>query len=172
MRCAKRSVYRRQMTVATAARILESYADPTRLPASEPLRLAKLLALDVATRSHVQLARQISVGLRPGAESTLVWVLGRKQVIGPVIPEATLRRARKAGRPLSKQASERLYGIYRVFDAVGRAYHGDAEAMRNFLKSPHALLEGETPLDLAGTGSAGANAVVDLVRRAEAGVAL
>jgi len=135
--------------------------------------LAKLLALDEPTaRSHVQLARQVSVGLRPGAEDTLVSVLGRKHVIGPVIPEATLRRARKAGRPLSKQASERLYGIYRVFDAVGRAYQGDAEAIRNFLNRPHPLLEGETPLDLAGTGSAGAEAVVELVRRAEAGVAL
>ncbi len=161
------------MTTALAEEILESYTDPARLPASETRRLARLLALDdPATRSHVQLARQVSVGLRPGAESTLVGVLGRKQVIGPVIPEATLRRARKAGRPLSKLASERLYGICRVFDAVGCAYHGDAEAIRHFLNCPHPLLEGETPLDLAGTGSAGADAVVDLVRRAEAGVAL
>ena len=38
-------------------------------------------------------------------------------------------------------------------------------------RRPHPLLEGETPFDLARSSSAGAEAVLNLVRRAEAGIA-
>lgn len=100
------------MTTVLAEKILESYADPARLPASEPRRLAKLLALDEPTaRSHVQLARQVSVGLRPGAESTLVWVLGRKHV-------------HRAGDPRSN-ASPSSQGWPAAFEA------GEREALRD-----------------------------------------
>lgn len=78
-------------------------------------------------------------------------------------------QARKA---LSRQLSERLYEVGRVVDAVSRAYHGDRAAIEAFLNRPHPLLEGETPFDMARSNSAGAEAVLNLIRRAEAGVAL
>ena len=155
---------------STALRV---YADPTGMPASEASRVAMLLAIDEADMlSDVHLARIVSGGLLPASAIALAEVLGRSRVVGPVVPEATLRRVRKAGKARSRQLSERLYEVGRVVDAVSRAYHGDPDAIDAFLNRPHPLLEGETPFDLARSSSAGTEAVLNLIRRAEAGVAL
>ena len=151
---------------------LQTYANPSDMPASEATRVARLLAIDEPNmQSDVQLARRISGGLLPQAALALAEVLGRSRVVGPVVPEATLRRARKAKKPLSRELSERLYEIGRVVDAVSSAYRGDWEAIDKFLNRAHPLLEGETPFDMARSSSAGADAVLNLIRRAEAGVA-
>ena len=143
------------------------------MPASEASRVAMLLAIDEADMlSDVQLARIVSGGLLPASAIALAAVLRRSRVVGPVVPEATLRRVRKARKALSRQLSERLYEVGRVVDAVSRAYHGDPDAIDAFLNRPHPLLEGETPFDMARSSSAGAEAVLNLIRRAEAGVAL
>ena len=152
---------------------LQAYADPTEVPASEASRVAMLLAIDEADiLSDVQLARIVSGGLLPASAIALAEVLGRGRVVGPVVPEATLRRVRKAGKALSRQLSERLYEVGRVVDAVSRAYHGDRDAIEAFLNRPHPLLDGETPFDMARSSSAGTEAVLNLIRRAEAGTAL
>lgn len=151
---------------------LQAYADPADMPASEAARVARLLAMDRPDLlSDVQLARRVSEGLAPRAAVALAEVLGRKRVVGPVVPEATLRRVRKAGKALSRELSERLYEVGRVVDAVSRAYHGDREAIDTFLNRPHPMLEGETPFDMARSSSAGTEAVLNLIRRAEAGIA-
>ena len=54
---------------------------------------------------------------------------------------------------------------------VDRAYRGDRTATDAFLNRPHPLLDGETPLDVARSSSAGADAVLNLILRAEAGMA-
>ena len=152
---------------------LQAYADPTDMPASEAARIARLLAIDgPGVQSDVQLAQRISGGLLPRAVAALAEAIGRSRVVGPVVPEATLRRVRKAGKPLSRELSERLYEMGRVVDAVGRAYHGDREAIDTFLHRPHPLLEGETPFDMARSSSAGTEAVLNLIHRAEAGMVL
>ena len=151
---------------------LQAYADPIDMPASEAVRVARLLAIDRPDLlSDVQLARRVSDGLLPRAAVALAQILGRNRVVGPVIPEATLRRVRKAGKPLSRELSERLYEVGRVVDAVSRVFHGDREAIVAFLNRPHPLLEGETPFDMARSSSAGTEAVLNLIRRAEAGIA-
>ena len=151
---------------------LQAYADPINMPASEAVRVARLLAIDRPDLlSDVQLARRVSDGLLPRAAVALAQILGRNRVVGPVIPEATLRRVRKAGKPLSRELSERLYEVGRVVDAVSRVFHGDREAIVAFLNRPHPLLEGETPFDMARSSSAGTEAVLNLIRRAEAGIA-
>ena len=151
---------------------LQAYADPTEMPASEAVWVARLLAIDgPGILTDVQLARRVSGGLLPRAAVALAEVLGRSRVVGPVVPEATLRRARKAGKPLSRELSERLYEVGRIVDAVSCAYHGDRDAIDTFLHRSHPLLEGETPFDMARSGSAGAEAVLNLIHRAEAGTA-
>ena len=152
---------------------LQAYADPAEMPASEATRVAMLLAIDEPDiRSDVQLARLVAGGLLPASAIALAEVLGQRRVVGPVIPEATLRRVRRARTVLSRQHSERLYEVGRVVDAVSRAYHGDRDAIEAFLSRPHPLLEGDTPFDMARSSSAGAEAVLNLIRRAEAGVAV
>ena len=152
---------------------LQAYAEPADMPASAAVRIARLLAIDgPGVQSDVQLAQRISGGLLPRAATALAEAIGRSRVVGPVVPEATLRRVRKAGKPLSRELSERLYEVGRVVDALGRAYHGDRGAIDTFLHRPHPLLEGETPFDMARSSSAGTEAVLNLIRRAEAGMAL
>ena len=99
----------------------------------------------------------------------LIDVLGRKNVVGPVVPEATLRRARNAGKPLSREMSERLYELSRVVDLLSRVYHGDREGIEAYLTARHPLLDCQRPLDVACSSSAGARAVLEEIRRAQYG---
>ena len=109
-----------------------------KMPASEVVRVARLLAIDGSDLlSDVQLARRVSDGLLPRAAMALAEALGRTRVVGPVVPEATLRRVRKSGRSLSRELSERLYEVGRVVDVVSRACRGDREAIDTFLDRPH-----------------------------------
>lgn len=143
------------------------------VPESELTRVARLLDLDEPdTLNDVQFARRVSRGFSARSVTALATVVGTKRVVGPVVPEATLRRARKANKRLSREISERLYEVGRVVDAVSCAYHGDRDAIEEFLNRPHPLLDGETPFDMARSNSAGAEAVLNLIRRAEAGVAV
>lgn len=153
--------------------LIETYARPDALPRSEPARLAQLLALAVPDDfDEVALAERVGEGLPVSCVAALAGILGRPRVVGPVVPEATLRRLRKSRKPLPREHSERVYELSRVLDAVGRAYRGDPELIEAFLSRPHPLLDGHTPYDLARSSSAGADAVLSLLERARAGVAL
>ena len=141
--------------------------------ASETARIARLLAIaDPDSCSDVSLAQSIAGGLRPAAVTAMAQAFGgnRRRIVGPIVPEATFRRAQKAGK-LSREHSERLYEIGRVVVATAWAYRGDLDRIEAFMTRPHPLLAGETPFDMARSSSAGADAVLNLVRRAEAGVA-
>ncbi len=146
---------------------------PAETTANEATRIARLLAIgEPDGLSEVDLARRVSNGLPPQSALGLSEVLGKKRVVGSIIPEASLRRARNSNRPLSRELSERLFEIGRVVDALRLAYRGNQQAVDGFLHRPHVLLEGDTPFDMATSSSAGAQAVLNLIRRAEAGVAV
>ena len=81
-----------------------------------------------------------------------------------------MRPMKKSLKPLPQKHSEHTCELGRVIDAVAQAYHGDAARMDRFLNRPHPLLESATPFDMARSSSAGAHAVLNLVRRAVAGV--
>ena len=152
---------------------LEAYADPTCVPATEPRRLARLLDLD--EREHIDevtFARRVAAGLPLSAVAALGGLLGRARIEGRVVSEATVHRHRKSGKALSRNHSERVYGLVRVLDVVAGAFHGDVARIDDFLNRPHPLLDGEAPLEMAISSSAGADAVLNLVRRAQAGVAV
>jgi len=141
---------------------------------SEPVRVAGLMKLrQPESFDALLLADKISAGLPVGAATHLgrsLEVLGHN-TIHEIIPEATLRRAEKKKR-LSKDSSEKLYDIARVLDQTARMFQGDAEEAARFLRRPHPLLDGRTPFDVAKSSTAGADAVLDLLRRADAGVAI
>ncbi len=152
---------------------LDIYSSPETLPSNDAARVGRLLGFKTtAPMGDVELADKVSNGLRPSAAQALGKVIGKSHVVGPLIPEATLRRAMKAGKSLSREMSERLYEVSRVVDAISRSFHGDQGAVERFLTRPHTLLSGRTPLEMAGSSSAGSQAVINLIRRADAGVAL
>lgn len=148
---------------------IEIYSNPNALPSSKAGRIGMLLGLK-ATRpiDDIALAERVSSGLSVDSAEALASLIGRTHVVGPLIPEATLRRARKDGKALSREMSERLYEVSRVVDAVSRTYRGDRAAIARFLEKPHRLLGGLTPLEMAQSSSAGAEAVINMLHRAEA----
>ena len=137
---------------------------------SRPARIAALLGMkNPSLIDDVSLADTVARGLEPAAAMALGEVIGRGMVVGGIVPEATLRRARKTHKPLSREMSERLYEIGRVVEAARHSYGGDESAAGAFLSRPHPMLDGRTPMDLARASSAGAEAVVNILRRADAG---
>ena len=152
---------------------LETHDDPGTVRENDATRLAHLLSLDISDGiDDIALARRVAKGLPAKSITGLADIIGKARVIGPVVPEPTLRRVRKARKLLSREHSERLYELSRVLDAVGRAYHGDRDLVIAFMTRPHPLLGGDTPFDLTRSSSAGADAVLNLLRRADAGVAV
>ena len=140
--------------------------------AGQTAHIARLLAIaDPDGCSDVNLAQRVADGLPPAAVTTMAEAFGgnKNRIVGPIVPEATFRRAQKAGK-LSREHSERLYEIGRVAIAVAWAYRGDPDRIEAFMARPHPLLEGATPFDMARSSSAGADAVLNLIQRAEAGV--
>ena len=153
--------------------VLESYAKPDCAQASETVQVGRFLKLtDAEHLDEVALARRVAAGLPTRSLSGLYDLLGRSRVVGTVVSEATLRRHRKSRRPLSRTHSERVYELGRVLHALARAFHGDKQRMDDFLHRPHLLLDGATPYAMTVSCSAGVDAVLNLVRRAEAGVAV
>ena len=83
--------------------------------------LAHLLSISATEDlDQVGLARQVAAGLPVQSVSVLCDLFGNAGVVGPVVPEATLRRFRKARKALPREQSERVYELSRVVDALAQ----------------------------------------------------
>lgn len=157
--------------MTSALALLEAYATPAKVPSTEPQRIARLLSLKVGSEfDDIELAGLVAAGLP--TKSAALAKLFRNAIGGPIIPEATMRRAQKKKGKLPKQHSETLYEMYLVVDLVSRTYRGDTNKIKAFMIQPHMLLGGQTPFSMARSSSAGARTVLKVLQRAEAGVAL
>lgn len=79
---------------------LDLYRDPSALPGSEAGRIGMLLGLKTPQQiDDIGLAERVSNGLRVSSAESLARLVGRMHVVGPLIPEATLRRAKKTEKP-------------------------------------------------------------------------
>lgn len=149
---------------------LDAYTRPGSLPESLSIRVGRMLDLpEKAARDQATLATHVAKGLSTDSAYRIALMLGRARVIGPVIPEATLRRAKRQQKPLSREHSERLYELSRVIDRCARIFHGERESIDTFLHRAHPLLNGATPFEMARSSSAGADAVHELLHGIEAG---
>lgn len=83
------------------------------------------------------------------------------------IPERTLARRKREGR-LNSEESARLIRLARVVARSEEVFE-DLEAAMDWLKSPNASLDGDTPLSLLDT-DIGAEGVMDTLGRIEHGV--
>jgi putative toxin-antitoxin system antitoxin component (TIGR02293 family) len=89
-----------------------------------------------------------------------------------IIPKSTYHRRLKANKALTKDESERILALSKVFAEVLRLYHGETTLAAHFLLRPHPLLGARPPIELAKESSAGADLVLKLLVKAEAGVAV
>lgn len=152
---------------------LDDYGRPGALPESVPARVAMLLGLGGAAKmDDLALADQVVMGFPVKAATRLAELISTAGGQVRVLSEPTLRRAKTTRKPLSREQSERVYELGRVLDAAARVFAGDPGMVARFLRRPNPVLDGRPPLDVARSSSAGAQAVINLLEEAEAGVAL
>lgn len=123
--------------------------------------------LKVTVRSPADLERLLASGLPIGVvEHTLSYVIEdpftRKRVKNALIPPATLKRRKVV---LSPEESARFERVARVMAAAELAWEDHADAQR-FMTTPHPLLEGRAPIDVAET-DLGARRVEDILAALE-----
>lgn len=139
-------------------------------PLSEARGIAGFLGVENKVPDRLALAEMIASGLPARTAEHVHDALGAR-VFFRILPEPTYRRVKRQQKPLSRESSEKLYEFARVHQLALRLYGGDAERTMRFLEAAHPMLKGKTPIELATSSSAGADAVVDLLNRADAGFA-
>jgi putative toxin-antitoxin system antitoxin component (TIGR02293 family) len=88
-----------------------------------------------------------------------------------IIPRSTLSRREKQRKPLSADDSEKIFAVAKLFSEVIRVYKGDTEKVARFLITNHPMLGNRKPLDVATESIAGAELVLKILARADAGIA-
>ncbi len=124
--------------------------------------------------SELDLVEHVESGLSLASLDRVAKALGLDEtsVKYSIVPKASYARMRAAKRRLSVQQSEKVVSLAEIIAAARAIWGEDRAAISRFLDRPHPLLRGRTPQDVALQSTVGANAVVDLLRRAQAGVAV
>jgi putative toxin-antitoxin system antitoxin component (TIGR02293 family) len=142
---------------------------------SEASRLATFLGLPKAQRmSDLTLVERVERGFPANTVDVIVRRVdpkGQFIQVYHIIPKSTYHRRLKKMQPLTKDESEKILALARVFVEVLRQYHDDSKLAAQFLLREHAILGGRTPLDVAKESTTGADLVLKLLAQAEAGIA-
>jgi putative toxin-antitoxin system antitoxin component (TIGR02293 family) len=143
---------------------------------SEASHLAVFLGLPGGKRmSDLALVERVEKGFPVRTASIIakrVDPSGRLLQAHHFIPKSTFHRRVKNMQPLTKEESEKILAVAKVFVQLLRQYHGDSKLAAHFLLREHPMLGGRTPIDVAKESTAGADLVLKLLAQAEAGVAV
>ncbi|MEL6277295.1 MAG: antitoxin Xre/MbcA/ParS toxin-binding domain-containing protein [Pseudomonadota bacterium] len=146
------------------------------LALSEAGRIAQFMGLRRwNTINEVELVEQVAKGLPTSTLETIVKKVdpsGSLLDVFDLVPKATFYRRKEAKKPLTKDQSEMVFALSKVFSETIRLYSGDRELAAMFLAKKHPMLGGRSPIDVARESTAGADLVLTLLARAEAGVAV
>lgn len=144
------------------------------LPYSEASRIAQFMGLPQWSKiDDVRLVRKVAAGLPTSTVPTIVKRIdpsGTLLSAFDLIPRATFYRRKDAGKPLTKDQSEMVYALTKVFTETMRQYKGDRDKAVQFLSRKHPMLDDRTPIDIARESTAGADLVMALLARADAGI--
>jgi putative toxin-antitoxin system antitoxin component (TIGR02293 family) len=130
------------------------------------VRLAQLLALPKPqTIDDLALAECVARGLSTAAVERLFSFVEDRSAAGTgrIASRVTLWRRRSPRERVSRDISDRLYGLARVVDAALVLFRGEEDKARAFLNKPHVKLGGRTPADLATESAAGVDVVLRLL---------
>lgn len=147
---------------------------PQTAAASEARTIAGFLGLRGRV-DDVRLVERIESGLPMSTVDTIIKKIdprGAYLSVYDLIPKATYYRRKEQKKPLTKDQSEMIFALAKVFSEALRQYHGRRDLASFFLSRKHPLLGGRTPLDVARESTAGADLVLKLLAQAEAGVAI
>lgn len=141
---------------------------PTRKP--EPILGARVLGLEID--EEFQIARSVNAGLPTATIGRLARELGvtdKEMLAITSIPESTFHAYMRDGKPLSADASSRVYRIAKATEAAEEYFEGDKNAACRWLTHPKLALGGASPLEFARTPE-GSDYVVKLLARMGHGV--
>lgn len=145
-------------------------------PKSEASRLAHFMGLRRwSTMNDIDLVQSVETGLPLSAVRKIVKRLDPEEThlrVVDIIPKATYYRIQEKNKRLNKDQSEKVVALSKVFSETLRLYHGDRQSAISFLVRNHPLLDGRSPLNVAKDSTVGADLVLKLLQRAEAGVAV
>ncbi|WP_059414266.1 antitoxin Xre/MbcA/ParS toxin-binding domain-containing protein [Cupriavidus basilensis] len=128
-----------------------------------PEEISAVMALAPVPHSFAELDAAVREGLPKAALRESVAhvarsVEQRRALMARIVPEATYKRRRER---LSPDESEKTERLARIFASANLVWDDEDDA-REFLNTPHPLLEGRTPLDV-GMTELGARRVEELL---------
>lgn len=142
---------------------------------SEASRLAQFMGLPKWREfNDLRLVEAVELGFPVSTADTVVRRMdpeGSYIRIQDIIPKSTYYRLKELRKPLTKVQSEKVLALSKVFHETLRQYHGETRTAAMFLARGHPMLGGRSPLEISRDSIAGANLVLSLLARAEAGVA-
>ena len=142
---------------------------------SEASRIAQFMGLKRPnTIGEVKLAEMVAAGLPTETLDAVVKRIdprGRILSVNDFVPRSSLHRMKTQKKTLSKDQSEMVFAMGKLFSETLRLYHGDAQLASMFLSRPHPMLGDESPIAVAKKSTAGVDLVLSVLMRADAGVA-
>lgn len=129
-----------------------------------PKSAESTLSLALSIEKGLPVAALDRVAKLVAPESRNVWVYR-------FVPKATLERRRKDKKPLTAQEGDKVARVAKVASFALNIFK-DEDKVRDFLTRPHMMLENKTPIDVALSTGAGADAVMNVLGRAAYGGAV
>ena len=126
-------------------------------------KIASVMSLSTIPRSFAELDKLVTQGLpkhalKASVDRVCLSGSDRKNLLYRIIPESTYKRRRTHLTPDESERAERLARIVATTEFVWNS----AVDARVFLNTPHAMLQGRTPLDVSMT-ELGARRVEELL---------
>jgi putative toxin-antitoxin system antitoxin component (TIGR02293 family) len=140
---------------------------------SEASRIAKFIGLTRWDKvDDIGMVERVRDGFPARTATTVVERIdptGRFVKATDLIPKSTLHR--KKDHKLSKDESQKVWALSRVFLEVLRLYDQDVDRAAFFMVQKHPMLADRTPIDVAIESMTGADLVLKLLAKADAGIA-
>ncbi len=132
--------------------------------ATEADRVSELLGLPEEINDAASLTTQVAKGLPAESVEKILETMNSQPKLN-LIPERAFRRAKSEKLPLSPVKSQILYDFARAYVVADRIHHGNGALVMRFFEKPNPELGGASPMALAISSPAGADAVIDLLNR-------
>lgn len=149
---------------------------PQAVAKSEASRIARFMGLRKwQEMNDLELVHKVESGLPVSAVRRIVHRIDPHESnvsVYDVIPKTTYYRIKDKKKSLSRDQSEKVFVLSKVFSETLRHYHDDQELASMFLMREHPLLGGRSPLSVARESTAGADLVLKLLDQAAASVAV
>ena len=130
---------------------------------TEADRISELLGLPDSINDMTSLRSAVAQGLPASSVENILSVMQSEPKVN-LIAERAFRRAKAEKLPLSAAKSQTLYDLARAYVVPDAFYDGEGILIMRFLENPNPNLGGMTPLAMAITSPAGADAVIDLLK--------